>query len=404
MNKKEQIYLQTGEQLLYNYRTNLDLFTYYSSAFEELKIRIILEMKYEDGKEMRNTDINFLAYLEIKNRCQVPLSFSLSLVEQSKKGDATSTYLLGEFYSLGLFPFSNNPLKAFQLYKEASSKGCKYADYRLAECYFLGKGVTTNYHKAFEIFNKIKTLETNYYLGQIYLYGLDITQDIDRGKSLLESCIDNKEAKFILGKEYYLGKIFSKDNNKALLYLEEAKDDGCLSSYLYLGLIALDSEEYDKAYSYFLKAKEKEAQRYLGDIDIKNNDINSAMLHYEQAYKLGDKEAGKKYAILLNNSDSPFSKRYAINIMSTLVDYYPELNLILYKAYYPKKKRLAEKYLKAAINNKDKEAMKISLLSGTCIELTNNMIMQLSDKEKKEFKDLSDEEKEENRKIFLRIK
>ena len=48
--------------------------------------------------------------------------------------------------------------------------------------------------------------------------------------------------------------------------------------------------------------------------------------------------------------------------------------------------------------------MKISLLSGTCKELTNNMIMQLSDKEKEEFKDLSDEEKEENRKIFLRIK
>lgn len=193
------------------------------------------------------------------------------LLSESDNGNVLAMFELGKLYSMeksGL----NDDEKSFEYYQKAlhgflhiepkAKKIKSYLQYQIGMIYFKGLGTPIDNQKAAEYFEKSAELGNQYakrLLVLEYISGKNFEQNIDKGISMLTKCADGGDAFscYRLGNLYLRGEIVNQDLDKAEKYLLSAEDNE-FTQYT-LGKLYLQKEKYDieKAVLYFEKFADK---------------------------------------------------------------------------------------------------------------------------------------------------
>ena len=196
------------------------------------------------------------------------------LLLESENGNVLAMLELGKLYSIeksGL----NDDEKSFEYYQKAlqgflkiepkAKKIKPYLQYQIGMMYFKGLGTQIDNQKATEYFEKSAKLGNQYakrLLALEYISGKNFEQNIDKGISLLTECAENGDAFscYKLGNLYLKGDVVVQDLDKAEKYLLSAEDNE-FTQYA-LGKLYLQKEKYDieKAVLYFKKSADKNMQ------------------------------------------------------------------------------------------------------------------------------------------------
>lgn len=122
--------------------------------------------------------------------CEVDIELGMKLYQKcSDNGSKSATFSLGlEYRNKQQFE------KAFDLYQQSQQSEDFYRELTLGLCYYYGIGVKKNRLKSLELFLNINSEnnsqyeidEANYLIGEIYLQGEVIEQDIDKARYYLE--------------------------------------------------------------------------------------------------------------------------------------------------------------------------------------------------------------------------
>ena len=193
------------------------------------------------------------------------------LLSEVNAGNVLAMFELGKLYStekLGLndkeksFKYYQKALQGFLQIEPLAKKIKPYLQYQIGMIYFKGLGTEIDNQKAAEYFEKSAELENQYakrLLALEYISGKNFEQNIDKGISLLTECADSGDAFscYKLGNLYLRGEIVNQDLDKAEKYLLSAEDNE-FTQYA-LGKLYLQKEKYDieKAVSYFEKSADK---------------------------------------------------------------------------------------------------------------------------------------------------
>lgn len=193
---------------------------------------------------------------------------NLLLLESS---NVLAFYDLGKLYSMeksGLkdneksFEFYGKALQGFLQIEPKAKKIRPYLQYQIGMMYFKGLGTAIDNKKAVEYFEKSAESENQYakrLLALEYISGKNFEKNIEKGISLLTECADGGDAFscYKLGNLYLKGEIITQDLDKAEKYLLSAKDNE-FTQYA-LGKLYLQKEKYDieKAISYFEKSADE---------------------------------------------------------------------------------------------------------------------------------------------------
>lgn len=146
---------------------------------------------------------------------------------------------------------------------EPSAKKTKsYLQYQIGMMFFKGLGTPINNQKAAEYFEKSAELG-NQYAKRLqsleYISGKNFERNIEKGISLLTECVDSGDALscYKLGNLYLKGEIVDQDLDKAEKYLLSSEDNEFTQCAL--GKLYLQKEKYDivKAISYFERSADK---------------------------------------------------------------------------------------------------------------------------------------------------
>lgn len=189
----------------------------------------------------------------------------------SESNNVLALYDLGRLYSTeksGLkddeksFEFYEKALQGFIQIEPKAKKIKSYLQYQIGMMFFKGHGTPINNQKATEYFEKSAELGNQYakrLLAFEYISGKNFEQDIEKGIALLTECADDGDAFscYKLGNLYLNGEIISQDLDRAEKYLLSAEDNE-FTQYA-LGKLYLQKEKYniEKAISYFEKSADK---------------------------------------------------------------------------------------------------------------------------------------------------
>lgn len=196
------------------------------------------------------------------------------LLSEAETGNVLAMFELGKLYSMeksGLkddeksFEFYKKSLQGFLQIELLAKKIKPYLQYQIGMMYFKGLGTPIDNQKAAEYFEKSAELGNQYTKRLIaleYISGKNFEQNIDKGISLLTEYADSGDAFscYKLGNLYLKGEIVLQDLDKAEKYLLSAEYNE-FTQYA-LGKLYLQKEKYDieKAVSYFEKSAEKNMQ------------------------------------------------------------------------------------------------------------------------------------------------
>ncbi|MCM1309674.1 MAG: caspase family protein, partial [Bacteroides sp.] len=152
-------------------------------------------------------------------------------------GDKDATMLLGQIYFWGLGK-EVNKYTALQLYEKAASLGQPYAQYMAGIIYSDNSTVSQNFEKAFSYFEQSTqngNLDAKVCLGKAFYFGIGTKVDIKRAISIITECAsaNNGAAQEFLSSLYANGDEqngIEKDETKALIYLNQAAQNGVASS------------------------------------------------------------------------------------------------------------------------------------------------------------------------------
>ncbi len=234
------------------------------------------------------------------------------LLLESENGNVLAMLELGKLYSIeksGL----NDDEKSFEYYQKAlqgflkiepkAKKIKPYLQYQIGMMYFKGLGTQIDNQKATEYFEKSAKLGNQYakrLLALEYISGKNFEQNIDKGISLLTECAESGDAFscYKLGNLYLKGDVVVQDLDKAEKYLLSAEDNE-FTQYA-LGKLYLQKEKYDieKAVLYFKKSADKNMQAscqlgrlYFFGTDGLENDKEKAMQYLNLSAEQGNKYA-----------------------------------------------------------------------------------------------------------------
>ena len=171
------------------------------------------------------------------------------------------------------------------------------------------------YNKAIDLFNKAidnKEYEATSKIALIYLTGLGIDKDIDKGLDYLFLGDKHDDALSIsaLGDYYYTGKYLNKDIDKAKAYYERASKLLEPHSIGMLGLFLYNEEKYSEAIEYFKSASlyiDTNSMYYLAKCAYDglgmDKDLNLSFELYKRLYEYSDKniEVNKNLADMYFN-------------------------------------------------------------------------------------------------------
>lgn len=213
----------------------------------------------------------------IKEKSSEMLDFQTAerlLLSEVNAGNVLAMFELGKLYSMeksGLkedtksFKFYKKSLQGFLQIEPLAKKIKPYLQYQIGMMYFKGLGTPIDNQKASEYLEKSAELGNQYakrLLALEYTSGKNFERDIDKGIAMLTECADSGDAFscYKLGNLYLKGEIVLQDLDKAEKYLLSAKYNE-FTQYA-LGKLYLQKEKYDieKAVSYFEKSAEKNMQ------------------------------------------------------------------------------------------------------------------------------------------------
>lgn len=119
--------------------------------------------------------------------------------------------------------------EALPLMKNLADKGYSEEQFLTGVLYYSGRAGETNYEKA-RIYLSMAAQKDNYsaqfLLGELFYSGKGGSKDINRAYELWESAAKggNTNAQFMLGRKYYLEARTKQDIEKALFWLNKAKE------------------------------------------------------------------------------------------------------------------------------------------------------------------------------------
>lgn len=256
---------------------------------------------------------------------------------QSESNNVLTLHDLGKLYSMEESGLKDDR-KSFEFYKkalqefiqiEAKAKKIKpYLQYQISMMYFKGLGTPIDNQKASEYLEKSAELGNQYakrLLAFEYISGKNFEKDIDRGIPLLTECADGGDAFscYKLGNLYLKGEIVNQDLDKAEKYLLSAEDNE-FTQYA-LGKLYLQKEKYDiqKAMSYFEKSVDKNMQAsyqlgrlyFFGAEDIEK-DKEKAIQYMNLSAEQGDEYAQN----FIDNTEQFENEMLANTIFSLFVN------------------------------------------------------------------------------------
>lgn len=167
----------------------------------------------------------------------------------AEMGNPEAMCFLGEWYKYGEKGLVADPYEAFKWWQKAAERGYYQAQYMIGDCYDFGKGVAEDKKEAVKWF---KRSASKNYIPAVYALGL---------------C-------------YYFGNGFRKNKKEALKYFKKA------AKFDYAAAICMIGRYY-----------------YYGD--IVGEDEEEAIKCYKKAAELGDEEAKKILAKLLQDREEP---------------------------------------------------------------------------------------------------
>lgn len=235
----------------------------------------------------------------------------------SESNSILALYDLGKLYSMEKSGLQDDE-KSFEFYKKAlqgfiqieprAKKIKPYLQYQIGMMYFKGFGTPVDNQKAIEYLEKSAELGNQCakrLLAFEYISGKNFEQNIEKSIFLLTECADSGDAFscYKLGNLYLKGKIINQDLDKAEKYLLSAEDNE-FTQYA-LGKLYLQKEKYNiqKAISYFEKSADKNMQ---------------ASYQLGRLYFLGADglEKDKEKAIEFLNLSAEQGSEYAQNILN----------------------------------------------------------------------------------------
>ena len=188
----------------------------------------------------------------------------------SESNNVLALYDLGKLYSMGKsapkddkrsFEFYEKALHGFIQIEPKAKKVKPYLLYQIGMMYFKGLGTPVNNQKASEYLEKSAELG-NQYAKRLLAFEYISGKNFEKGISLLTELADSGDAFacYTLGNLYIKGEIINQDLNKAEKYLLSAEDNE-FTQYA-LGKLYLQKDKYDiqKAISYFEKSADKNMQ------------------------------------------------------------------------------------------------------------------------------------------------
>lgn len=189
----------------------------------------------------------------------------------SESNNVLAFYDLGKLYSMeksGLkddkksFEFYEKALQGFIQFEPRAKKIKPYLQYQIGMMYFKGLGIPVNNQNAAKYFEKSAELGNQHakrLLAFEYISGKNFEQNSEKGISLLTECANGGDAfsYYKLGNLYLKGEIVNQDLDKAEKYLLSAEDNE-FTQYA-LGKLYMQKEKYDidKAVFYFEKSVDK---------------------------------------------------------------------------------------------------------------------------------------------------
>ncbi len=267
----------------------------------------------------------------------------------SKSNNVLALYDLGRLYSTeksGLkddeksFEFYEKALQEFLKIEPSAKKIKSYLQYQIGMMSFKGRGTPINNQKAVEYFEK-SAKQGNQYAKRLlaleYISGINFEQDIEKGIVLLTECADGGDAFscYKLGNLYLKGEIINQDLDKAEKYLLSAEDNE-FTQYA-LGNLYLQKEKYDieKAISYFEKSADKNmwssyqlGRIYLFCTDELKNDNEKAMKFLNLSA-----EQGNEYAQNILDNQEKFENEM---LVSTVFNLFVNLSRCIEDEYHNK--------------------------------------------------------------------
>lgn len=217
--------------------------------------------------------------------------------------------------------------RAKELFEECSNSTAT-ANFYLGVLFENGWGTAKDYKKAFEYYSKLASIKTvkitisykgetteiespvalsKYNLGLLYLKGLGVAQDVNKGIELLKDAADLGniyKAQMALGQIYYSNNYVPFDFELAKKYYEKAsnhKNNTTGNADLCLGLLFLDKKINDEAEEWFEKAVNK------GNSEAKNN---LAYLYAMERKNLQEAETLMKQLIQENQGNDSYWDTY----------------------------------------------------------------------------------------------
>lgn len=252
----------------------------------------------------------------------------------SESNNVLAFYDLGNLYSMEKSGLKDDE-KSFEFYEKAlqgfiqiESKAMKikpYLQYQIGMMYFKGLGTSIDNQKAAEYFEKSAELGNQYakrLLALEYISGKKFEQNIDKGISLLTECADSGDAFscYKLGNLYLKGEIVNQDLDKAEKYLLSAEDNE-FTQYA-LGKLYLQKEKYDieKAVSYFEKSADKNMQAscQLGRLYFFGTDDLEKCREKAMNYLNLSAEQGNEYAQNILDNQEKFENEMLANTVFSL--------------------------------------------------------------------------------------
>src|SRR6516165_10548620 len=194
----------------------------------------------------------------------------------TNEGNAEAMFNLGLLYANGQ-GVTQDYVRAREWYEKAAEKGFPSAMGNLGVLYANGQGVTQDYVRAREWYKKAAdegNAEAMFNLGLLYANGQGVTQDYVRAREWYEKAAEKgfPSAMGNLGVLYHNGQGIAQDYVRARAWYEKAAANGNATAMFNLGLLYANgqgvAQDYVRAREWYEKAAEKGFPSAMGNLGV----------------------------------------------------------------------------------------------------------------------------------------
>ncbi len=327
------------------------------------RLSIMASLLSLPDKERTEKDKCLLSLFHLQRKERLPWDYGVFLLLAAKHGNPFAAFLLGECLRLGLPPFKKDSTKAYRFLLLSHEGGYRRASVRLLSFRNLPKGLRRTISRQALIPGKdVHTLEC---LSKHYRF----INQVDKEKECLEKLLATGMKKHLLRLLDILlfGPRKTRDIQRAIVLLEEAKKEGRKDIFYYLGRIHLEGKgvkkDIAKAKISLIKDKRNpKSLLLLGKMQQHEGRTEKAKSCYRMALSLGENKALPLLAILEAKSENPVERRHGFLSLRRLSVTDNSLFFPLCLAYGKRRNGLlSELYLRKALLAKDRKAIHFAL-------------------------------------------